>query len=430
MKKFSILQGKNGENYLFPFVLLTSLFFMWGLANNMTDTLLAAFKKIMSMTDFQTSLIQVAFYGSYFCFALPAAFFIKKYSYKSGILLGLSLYAAGCFLFYPAGHIGSYGFYLFALYVLAGGCSVLETAASPYILSMGTEKTATQRLNLAQAFNPIGCMVGILVSQSYILGKLNQAGEAERAVMTVEELGAIQTTEMNAVTMTYVFVGMVLLIIFLLILFSRMPKGNETVSTGKDNFREAFGRLRKNRRYILGVITEFFYIGAQTGVWSYNIRYVMNQLQYNEKESASIYIYSLIAFAVARFIFTALMKIIKPYYLLVVAGIGAAICSLLVIGTTGRIGVAALIMISFFMSLMFPTIYGLAMYKIGEDAKFGGSGLIMSILGGAVFAAIQGYVSDTLGSISLSFLVPLICFVVVILYGLWISRISRKTAAG
>ncbi|MCD7915395.1 MAG: L-fucose:H+ symporter permease [Tannerellaceae bacterium] len=334
------------------------------------------------------------------------------------------------FLFYPAGHIGSYEFYLFALYVLAGGCSVLETAASPYILIMGTEKTATQRLNLAQAFNPIGCMVGILVSQSYILGKLNQAGEAERAVMTVEELGAMQTTKMNAVTMTYVFVGMVLLIIFLLILFSCMPKGNETVSTGKDNFRETFGRLRKNRRYILGVITEFFYIGAQTGVWSYNIQYVMNQLQYNEKESASIYIYSLIAFTVARFIFTALMKIIKPYYLLVVAGIGAAICSLLVIGTTGRIGVAALIMISFFMSLMFPTIYGLAMYKIGEDAKFGGSGLIMSILGGAVFAAIQGYVSDTLGSISLSFLVPLICFVVVILYGLWISRISRKTAAG
>jgi len=197
------------------------------------------------MTDFQTSLIQVAFYGSYFCFALPAAFFIKKYSYKSGILLGLSLYAAGCFLFYPAGHVGSYGFYLLALYVLAGGCSILETTANPYILSMGSEKISTQRLNLAQAFNPIGCMAGILISQSYILGKLNQAGEAERAVMSAQDLEAIQYTEMNAVTMTYVYVGLVLMAILLLILFSRMPKGEQPVEEENGSFKEALGRLVK-----------------------------------------------------------------------------------------------------------------------------------------------------------------------------------------
>ena len=419
-KNDSLFRGKNGENYLIPFILITSLFFMWGLANNMTDTLLAAFKKIMSMSDFQTSLIQIAFYGSYFCFALPAALYIRKFSYKSGVLLGLLLYATGCFLFYPASTAASYGFYLFAIYVLAGGCSILETSANPYILSMGSEETATRRLNMAQSFNPIGSITGILLSQFFILGELNSADATERASMDASQLAQIQAGELSAVTMTYVLVGVVLLIIFLAILFSKMPKGNDTGSS----LGATFKRLSKNKRYTFGVVAQFFYVGAQIGVWSYTIRYVMVHLNYNEQNAATIYLISIIGFSLARFVFTALMKYIKPNYLLVIASFGAIICCIITIVCNGMTGVVGLVGISFFMSLMFPTIYGIAMYKLEDDAKVGGSGLIMAILGGAVLTAIQGQISDTTGSINIAYSIPLICFVVVAAYGWWSARLK------
>lgn len=425
-KKPSIFTGKNGENYLLPFILLTSLFFMWGVANNMTDTLLAAFKKIMSMTDFQTSLIQIAFYGSYFCFALPAAIYIQKKSYKSGVLLGLILYAIGCFLFLPAANAASYGFYLFAIYVLAGGCSILETTANPYILSMGTEETATRRLNFAQSFNPIGSITGILLSQFFILGELNVAGAAERATMTTQELEAIQAGELNAVTMTYVFVGVVLLILFLLITFSRMPK-EESRKDAMGQIVPTMKRLVKNKRYTFGVIAQFFYIGAQIGVWSYTIRYVMVHLGCNEKEAATTYLISIIGFTLARFVFTALMKYIHPSKLLMGAAFAAIVCTVVTMMSTGFIGVVALICISICMSLMFPTIYGTAMNKLGDDAKIGGSGLIMAILGGAVLTAIQGLVSDQT-DINWAYIVPLFCFIVVAAYGWWTSRLPENDA--
>lgn len=420
-KKNSLFKGKNGENYLIPFILVTSLFFMWGLANNMTDTLLAAFKKIMSMSDFQTSLIQVAFYGSYCCFALPAALYIRKFSYKSGILLGLLLYATGCFLFYPASSAASYGFYLFAIYILAGGCSILETTANPYILSMGSEETATRRLNMAQSFNPIGSIAGILLSQFFILGELNSADATERARMTTAQLEQIQAGELSAVTMTYVFVGVVLLVIFIAILFSKMPKGSDT----GHSLGVTFKRLLQNKRYVWGVVTQFFYVGAQIGVWSYTIRYVMVHLNYDEQDSATVYLISIIGFSLARFVFTALMKYIKPNYLLIIAAVGAVVCSLITIVGSGMAGVVALVGISVFMSLMFPTIYGIAMYRLGDDAKVGGSGLIMAILGGAVLTAVQGQLSDIFGSINLAYSVPLVCFIVVGLYGWWSTKLKN-----
>lgn len=413
--------GKNGENYLIPFILITSLFFMWGLANNMTDTLLAAFKKIMSMTDFQTSLIQIAFYGSYFCFALPAALYIKKRSYKSGVLLGLILYAAGCFLFLPASRAASYGFYLIAIYVLAGGCSILETTANPYILSMGSEETATRRLNFAQSFNPIGSITGILLSQFFILGELDAAGASERAAMTAQQLEQIQAKELNAVTMTYVFVGIVLFALLLLITFSRMPR-EESKHDASDKFGPTLKRLIKNKRYTIGVVTQFFYVGAQIGVWSYTIRYVMVHMECNEKQAATAYLISIVGFTLARFVFTALMKYVKPNLLLVYASLGAVACSAIVIMSTGITGVIALICISLCMSLMFPTIYGIAMHKLGDDAKIGGSGLIMAILGGAVLTAIQGLISDAAGTINWAYIVPLCCFIVVGSYGWWSAK--------
>lgn len=424
LHKSSLFIGKNGENYLFPFILITILFFVWGLANNMTDTLLAAFKKIMSMNDFQTSLIQIAFYGAYFCFALPAAIFVKKSSYKNGILLGLLLYSIGCFLFLPAGKAASYSFYLIAIYILAGGCSILETAANPYILSMGAEESATRRLNLAQSFNPIGSITGILLSQFFILSELNSAGVAERASMTTAQLETIQTNELNAVTMTYVYLGVALALLFIIILLTKMPKASDR---NPSTFGDTFKRLLKNRRYTLGVATQFFYVGAQIGVWSYTIRYVMAHTTYTEKNAATIYLISIIGFSISRFVFTALMKYFKPVRLLIFASIAAIECTFITIFGSGWIGIVALIMISLFMSLMFPTIYGTAMYKLGDDAKIGGSGLIMAILGGAALTAIQGVISDLSGSINIAFIVPLFCFAVVGSYGLWIE-LTRKTA--
>ncbi|MGK7393976.1 MAG: L-fucose:H+ symporter permease [Candidatus Cyclobacteriaceae bacterium M3_2C_046] len=398
-----------------PFALITTLFFMWGLANNMTDTLLAAFKKIMSMSDFQTSWIQLAFYGSYFMLALPAAIFIKKYTYKSGVLLGLTFYAIGCFLFYPASLTTNYFHFLAALYILAGGCSILETAANPYIIEMGPEESGTRRLNFAQSFNPIGSISGILLSKFFILSNLNVAGEAERSAMNPAELQAIQKAELNSVTMTYVGVGIILLVIWLIIAFTKMPRAKETDK--KLDLGPTFKRLFGNKHYLWGVVAQFFYVGAQIGVWSYTIRYVMQELNINEDEAASYYLASLVLFMVARFINTFLMKYITPGNLLTGSAFLAIFCTLIVIFGGGMVAVIALVAISGFMSLMFPTIYGLAVRGLGEDTKIAASGLIMAILGGAVLTAIQGQISDLSGSIHMAYFVPLVCFALVAIYG-------------
>ncbi|WP_209330820.1 L-fucose:H+ symporter permease [Lunatimonas salinarum] len=410
-----------------PFLLLTMLFALWGVAHNMTDTLLAAFKRIMSMTDFQTSWIQLAFYGSYFCLALPAALFIRKYTYKSGILLGLGLFAIGALLFYPASVLMSYGFFLFALYVLAGGLSVLETAANPYILVIGPQETATQRLNLAQSFNPIGSILGVYLSKVFILSKLNTAEAADRTSMDPESLKAIQAEELAGVMGTYVGVAMFLVLVWFVIKAVRMPVASETVE--KDGVISGFRRLLKNRNYTLGVMAQFFYVGAQIGVWSFTIRYVMVELDMNESDASDYYLLSLVLFAVSRFVFTALMKYVKPSLLLAASALAATACSLMVIYSSGMTGVISLVMVSVCMSLMFPTIYGLSAVGLGNDTKLGGSGLIMAILGGAVITAIQGQVSDATGSIGLSYWVPVVCFVVVMAFGLNNFFEKRKLTA-
>lgn len=402
------------KKYILPFILVTSLFFLWGLANNMTDTLLAAFKRIMSMSDTQTSMIQLAFYGAYFCVALPAALFIRKHSYKSGIVLGLSLYATGAILFFPAAKTASYGFYLFAIYVLACGCSVLETTANPFILSMGSHETATRRLNVAQAFNPLGSITGIIISQIFILSDIS----------------------LYSVSETYMGLGCVLLIILTVMLFVKMPEGRLSSNSIKTStFRNTVQRLYANKRYRWGVVAQFFYVGAQIGVWSFTIRIVMNELGILEKSAASIYLISIIGFCFSRFVYTWLMKYFKPNKLLVFGAVLSLLCSLTVVFSSGSqwFLVTALVLISIFMSLMFPTIYGLALENVENettggcpgDAKIGASGLIMAILGGAVLTPLQGMVSDVYG-IYWSYLVPAFCFAVVLAYALFITK-SKKT---
>ncbi|MBD3626917.1 L-fucose:H+ symporter permease [Cyclobacterium sp.] len=408
-----------------PFLLLTSLFMLWGVAHNMTDTLLAAFKRIMSMTDFQTSWIQLAFYGSYFCLALPAAIFIRKYTYKSGILLGLGLFAIGSLLFYPAGMMMSYGFFLLALYVLAGGLSILETAANPYILVIGPPETATQRLNLAQSFNPIGSVLGVFLSKVFILSQLNTAEASDRTSMSPEALKAIQADELAGVVSTYVGVALFLIFVWFVIKAVRMPVASEAVE--KDGIIAGFKRLSKNKNYMRGVMAQFFYVGAQIGVWSFTIRYVMAELDMMESAASDYYLVSLILFAASRFLFTALMKFFKPSILLATSSLVAILLSFVVIYASGMVAVIALVLISVCMSLMFPTIYGLSAEGLGNDTKLGGSGLIMAILGGALITAAQGQVSDISGNIHLSYYVPLICFVVVMYFG--ISHYLHKPEA-
>lgn len=387
-----------------PFALVTSMFLLWGLANNMTDTLLAAFKRIMSMSDTQTSLIQFAFYGSYFCFALPAALFIRRRSFKSGIILGLLLYAAGAMFFLPAARVASYGFYLVAIYVMAGGCSVLETTANPYVMSMGDPRTATRRLNIAQSFNPVGSILGILMSKYFILDDIS----------------------LYSISGTYAALGLVLLGILVVMLFARMPSGKD--DDRSDSVGASFRRLLSNRLYRRGVVAQFFYVGAQIGVWSFTIRLVMQETGRLEAAASSIYLISIIGHCLSRFIYTGLMRWFSPSRLLTFGGVMSALLSLTVVlsAGTGWICITSLVLISSFMSLMFPTIYGIALGGImrGEhpgDSKIGASGLIMSILGGALLTPLQGMVSDHT-NIYTSYAVPAFCFVVVTAYAVYAHR--------
>lgn len=387
-----------------PFALVTSMFLLWGLANNMTDTLLAAFKRIMSMSDTQTSLIQFAFYGSYFCFALPAALFIRRRSFKSGIILGLLLYAAGAMLFLPAARVASYGFYLVAIYVMAGGCSVLETTANPYVMSMGDPRTATRRLNIAQSFNPVGSILGILMSKYFILDDIS----------------------LYSISGTYAALGLVLLGILVVMLFARMPSGKD--DDRSDSVGASFRRLLSNRLFRRGVVAQFFYVGAQIGVWSFTIRLVMQETGCLEAAASSIYLISIIGHCLSRFIYTGLMRWFSPSRLLTFGGVMSALLSLTVVlsAGTGWICITSLVLISSFMSLMFPTIYGIALGGImrGDhpgDSKIGASGLIMSILGGALLTPLQGMVSDHT-NIYTSYAVPAFCFVVVTAYAVYAHR--------
>lgn len=399
------------KKYLLPFALVTSLFLLWGLANNMTDTLLAAFKRIMDMSDAQTSLIQFAFYGSYFCFALPAAIFISRHSFKSGIILGLLLYAAGAILFLPAAYAASYGFYLVAIYIMAGGCSVLETTANPYILSMGSPETATRRLNIAQSFNPIGSIIGILMSKYFILKDIS----------------------LYSVSGTYASLGLVLIAILVAILFVKMPAGRD--SDSKSGIIASFGRLFRNKLYRYGVVAQFFYVGAQIGVWSFTIRIVMQELGVFEAQASTIYLITIIGFCLSRFIYTWLMKWISPAKLLLAGGVLSTLMTVIVVvgAGSGWLLITALVLISFFMSLMFPTIYGLSLGGVAQsehpdDAKLGASGLIMAILGGALLTPLQGVVSDN-SSIYMSYIIPAICFVVVTLFAAYAVKTNKRVYA-
>lgn len=411
------------RSLLIPFVLLVCCFALWGLANNLTDTLLATFRKVMSMSDFQTSWIQVAFYGSYFVLALPAALLVRRSSYKTGVLVGLGLFALGALGFYPASETRVYAHFLIALFVLAAGLSILETAANPYILAMGPEQTAVRRLNLAQAFNPVGSIAGVIIGKLFILDRLDDSTAEQRAAMGPEALAAVQNAELSAVMLPYVSIAAVIALVWIVIACWPLPKN-------KDDNPQPLGavllKLGRRPRYALGVVAQFFYVGAQIGVWSYTIRYVQDQRGLNEGDAGTWYLASIILFSVSRFVFTALMSKFSPAALLAFMASAGMVTTAAVALVGGLPGVIALVMTSACMSLMFPTIYGIALTGLAEDMrKIGAAGLIMAILGGAVLTSVQGRISDAAG-IQAAFWVPTICFIVILAFALYATRLRSE----
>ncbi|MCD1618824.1 L-fucose:H+ symporter permease [Salipiger marinus] len=410
-----------------PFALLVLCFAAWGVAANMTDPLVQVFSRIFSMSTLQASLVQFAYYGAYFLLALPAAFITRRFSYKTGVLTGLGLAVLGAFLFYPASLAMTYGFFLLALFCLAGGLSILETSANPFVIAMGPEHNATRRLNFAQAFNPVGTNIGVLLSASLILPNLNPATEAQRAAMTPEALDTIRQAELAAVMGPYVGFAVVLLVIWLLIAFCPMPARAETTpaTAGRIAFGATLRRLLRNRHYAFGVVAQFFNVAAQTCTWTFTLHYVIGALGGTEAQAGWYLQASLVVFLLSRFAMVGLMGVLRPSLLLTgMAGLGVALASFAAL-SPGMAGVWAVVALSACLSLMFPTIYGIALEGLGEDTKFGAAGLVMAIAGGAVLPMVHGAALDAFGPAP-AFLVPAACFAVVALYGLFDLVSTRR----
>ena len=424
--KESILKH-NGVNYLVPFILITSCFALWGFANDITNPMVKAFSKIFRMSVTDGALVQVAFYGGYFAMAFPAAMFIRRYSYKAGILMGLGLYAVGAFLFFPAKMTGSYYPFLLAYFILTCGLSFLETSANPYILSMGSEATATRRLNLAQAFNPMGSLLGMYVAMNFIQAKLNPLDTAGRATLGEAEFEAMKQADLQVLITPYLMIGAVITVMFLVIWLMRMPKVQE--SSKQDGLLPTLKRIFAQKKYRNGVIAQFAYVGAQIMCWTFIIQYGTRVFMAEgmaekaaEVLSQQYNIIAMVIFCSSRFVCTYLLKYINPGRLLFCLAIAAAVATTGVILFDGRLGLYCLVAVSACMSLMFPTIYGIALEGMGEDAKFGAAGLIMAILGGSVLPPVQAMIIDQgtlLGwpAVNLSFILPLVCFLVVMYYG-------------
>ena len=424
--------------FLWPFVLVTSLFALWGFANDITNPMVAAFKNILLISNFESSLVQFAFYGGYCVMAFPAALFIKRFSYKTGILLGLALYALGCLMFIPSGWMMAFWAFLLSYFVMTCGLSFLETSSNPYILSMGPEETSTRRLNFAQSFNPMGSLAGMLVARNLILAKLDKTDEEGRLLLQAaapDQFAAIQQHDLNVIVGPYMVLGLIVLAILVLFALARLPK-----SKGEDDTSLHVGatlkRLFSNAKYIEGVIAQAFYVGVQIMCWTFIIQYAENELGLTKTQGQMYNMIDMIIFVSSRFICTFLLKFFSPGGLLMSLALGGFGLILGTIFIKGMLGLYCLVGVSACMSLMFPTIYGIALKGLGEDAKLGAAGLIMAIGGGCLMPPMQGWIMDqsafdlgimTLSSTRASFVLPLICFVVIAIFGYRTSKVHGHT---
>jgi FHS family L-fucose permease-like MFS transporter len=421
------------KKYLITFILITSLFALWGFANDITNPMVAAFQTVMELSAFEASWVQCAFYGGYATMALPAAFFIRRYSYKSGILLGLGLYAIGAFLFIPAAAMQNFIFFCLSLYILTFGLAFLETTANPFILSLGSKETSTRRLNLAQAFNPMGSLSGMAVASLIVLPQLwsdkrNEAGEIIFGTLSEAEKANIRLHDLGIIRDPYVVLGVVVVIMFLIIAFKKMPKTQTSVQ--QDSAKSTLRRLWNNTIYREGVVAQVFYVAAQIMVWTFIIQYA-DHLGINKATAQNYNIFAMGMFLCSRFISTFLMKYVNSRRLLAIFGIGAMICTAGAICIVGMPGLYCLVGISAFMSLMFPTIYGIALENVeAQDTSLGAAFLVMAIVGGAIMPPLQGSIIDlgeVMGhpAVNFSFILPFICFAIITVYGI---RAYRKMA--
>lgn len=410
-KKYMNNNEKNAS-VLLPLILIISLFFLWGMANNLNDILITQFKKVFSLSDLKSGLVQSAFYTGYFVFSIPASLFMRRYSYKTAVMTGLLLYAFGAFLFYPAAAQREYSLFLGALFVIASGLAFLETSANPLIVAMGDPATAERRLNFAQSFNPFGCISGIVIGREFILSG-HEPSAADLAAMTPAALEQFYQTESQAVQGPYLVIGVVVFLWALLVWMVKFPKiATQSSTTEAVNWID-YKNLLANGRFMFGVAAQFFYVGAQVCLWSYTIRYGQQAIPgTGEKILADYLLASLVIFMLGRFVATALMSRVKPSLLMFIyALVNVALCAIAIL-SPNVIGMLALVATSFFMSLMFPTIFALTIKDLGEQAKAGSSLLVMSIIGGAVLSAVMGFVSD-LSSIHIAVMTPLIAFSVI-----------------
>jgi MFS transporter, FHS family, L-fucose permease len=406
-----------------PFVLLIACFAAWGSAANLTDVLVGVFRHIFTMSNFQSALVQFAYYGAYFTLAIPAALINRRFGYKTGVLTGLGLATLGGLLFIPASRLLAYGFFLIALFVLAAGLSILETSANPFVIAMGPEKSATQRLNLAQAFNPVGANIGVLLGAVVILPNITT--EAEKASMTAQQLENAQEQDLSLVLGPYLGIACALALIWLLIAFRKISTPDEHAHFGlEQSSGGALSRLWHNRHYRFGVLAQFANVGAQVCAWSFTIQYAQDVAGVPTDNSGWYLQASLILFLVSRFVMTYLLGIFRPTKLLLaMAGLGVALC-LVAVFSPNMLGLIAVVGISLSLSLMFPTIYGVALQGLGPDTKFGAAGLVMAILGGALVTPVMGLVMDHADT-NVGFVVPAICLAVVAAYALFDLRSAR-----
>lgn len=419
------------RDILLPFVLVTSLFALWGLANDITNPMVSAFKKVLELSNTQASWVQAAFYGGYFTMSLPAAYVLQRYTYKTGILIGLGLYAAGALLFYPAAAMESYFFFLTALYVLTFGLAFLETTANPLILSLGPAETATQRLNFSQAFNPVGALTGLFIAQTFILKSLQSddldtSGNSIYETLEPSAKAAVRSADLEAIRNPYVIIGLVILVILIVMAKTKIPEQQQT-SNEPTRMGASLRRLLKKEQCYGGFIAQLFYVGAQIMCWTYIYQYA-ERLNISNAEAVNYAYAALVLFMLGRFLFTSLMRRINARRLLLVLSFAAATFTLGTIFLPGMLGLYALVLVSFCMSIMFPTIYGITLNQLGEDAKTASALLVMAIVGGALMPVLQGLVLDLGGpgyddtlilgvsEVQFSFVIPLLCFAVVGLY--------------
>ncbi|MDA8917659.1 L-fucose:H+ symporter permease [Flavobacteriaceae bacterium] len=429
---------------LVPFLLVSLLFALWGFANAVTDPMVNVFKKVLELSNFQASWVQMAFYGGYFCMALPASLLMRKYSYKTGIIIGLGLYALGALLFYPAAITEQFWFFCLGLYVLTFGLAFLETAANPYILAMGEKKTATQRLNLAQSLNPVGLIAGLLVAKYFVYDNILSDDILDFGSLDETRRAAIRVSDLAVVRDPYVALGLLISVFFVLFISIKMPQIK--IDESKPKFKDILNKLLKNKKYAFGVISQILYVGAQIMTWTYIYQYTEaielsrnNDLEYLKIDVFRFQLVAFILFTIGRFIGTPMLRYISPGKLLM----GSAICA--VISVTGTIffqdilGLYFLVSISFWMSIMFPTIYGIALYDLTEDeSKIGSAGLVMAIVGGALLPMLQGYIIDAGGDgvadtlimgvseVNFSFILPFSCFIIIALYGYYSHKMSNQ----